>query len=75
MASLNGDPQPLGKPKHNSADIPNEHHFIIRDLNSQTLAVMCEDKTGLEEEANLRSGKLSIEGRVIYLLNYFDRFL
>lgn len=58
--------KPLGSKYKNSAvDIPEEHNFIISDLKSQTMAVLCEDKTGLNEEADLRSGRLSVEGRVV----------
>jgi transcription initiation factor TFIIF subunit beta len=46
------------------ADIPKEHSFIIRDP-SQTMVVLSEDKSHLEDEAGSRTGKLAIEGRVI----------
>ncbi|MFH4984420.1 hypothetical protein AB6A40_011129 [Gnathostoma spinigerum] len=51
--------------KGESCEIPTEHNFIISDINSQTMAVLCEDKTGLNEDADLYSGKLNIEGRVV----------
>lgn len=36
------------------------------------MVVLCEDKSGLEDEAQYCSGKLSVEGRVFYLFeNYF----
>lgn len=40
----------------------------LRDLNNQSMAVLSEDKSGLDEEAELRTGKLAIEGRVILSL-------
>ncbi|KAL3078730.1 hypothetical protein niasHT_036067 [Heterodera trifolii] len=49
----------------NAMQIPTQHKFIIRDLNSQSMAVLSEDKSALEEEADLRTGKLSIEGRIV----------
>ncbi|VDN50581.1 unnamed protein product [Dracunculus medinensis] len=45
--------------------IPAEHSFIINDIKCQSLAVLCEDKTGLDEDADICSGRLSIEGRVV----------
>uniref|UniRef100_A0A0N5AZ69 General transcription factor IIF subunit 2 n=1 Tax=Syphacia muris TaxID=451379 RepID=A0A0N5AZ69_9BILA len=58
--------KPLGS-KHKTASpgIPEEHSFIISDLKSQTMAVLLEDKSGLNEESELRSGRLSLEGRVV----------
>ncbi|KAL3989815.1 Transcription initiation factor IIF beta subunit family protein [Acanthocheilonema viteae] len=45
--------------------IPNEHSFVIGDVRNQSLAVLCEDKSGLNEDADICSGRLSIEGRVV----------
>uniref|UniRef100_A0A915DH58 General transcription factor IIF subunit 2 n=2 Tax=Ditylenchus dipsaci TaxID=166011 RepID=A0A915DH58_9BILA len=56
--------KPMVKGAAKTAEIPDEHRFLIGDLNNQTMAVLCEDKSGLEEEANFRTGKLSVEGRV-----------
>ncbi|VDK81739.1 unnamed protein product [Litomosoides sigmodontis] len=48
-----------------SFKIPNEHSFVIGDVRNQSLAVLCEDKSGLNEDADISSGRLSIEGRVV----------
>ncbi|KAK6111899.1 Transcription initiation factor IIF beta subunit family protein [Brugia pahangi] len=53
------------KSKQASFLIPNEHSFVIGDIRNQSLAVLCEDKSGLNEDANICSGRLSIEGRVV----------
>ncbi|CAJ0586401.1 unnamed protein product, partial [Mesorhabditis spiculigera] len=45
--------------------IPEEHTFIIKNDNEQSLAVLAEDKAGMEERAQIQSGKLSIEGVVV----------
>ncbi|KAK6009323.1 transcription initiation factor IIF, beta subunit [Ostertagia ostertagi] len=47
------------------AKIPDEHSFILGDVLNQTMAVLAEDKTGLNEEAEVKPGRLSIEGRVV----------
>ncbi|KAI1715314.1 transcription initiation factor IIF, beta subunit domain-containing protein [Ditylenchus destructor] len=60
-----GATKPGEKPKAKNSEIPDEHRFLIRDLNNQTMAVLLEDKSGLEEEAELRTGKLTVEGRVV----------
>ncbi|KAI1702156.1 transcription initiation factor IIF, beta subunit domain-containing protein [Ditylenchus destructor] len=60
-----GATKPGEKPKAKNTEIPDEHRFLIRDLNNQTMAVLLEDKSGLEEEAELRTGKLTVEGRVV----------
>jgi len=44
--------------------VPEEHQFIIGTLNNQTLAVLSEDKTDVEEP-EIETGKLCIEGRVV----------
>jgi hypothetical protein len=35
------------------------------------MAILCEDKSGLEENADIRTGRLSVEGRVhnAFLIN------
>ncbi|VDM08125.1 unnamed protein product [Wuchereria bancrofti] len=53
------------KSKQTSFTIPNEHSFVIGDIRNQSLAVLCEDKSGLNEDADICSGRLSIEGRVV----------
>ncbi|KAI6222906.1 General transcription factor IIF subunit 2 [Aphelenchoides fujianensis] len=57
------DLKPLGK-KNDAFQVPSEHGFLIKDLDNQTMAVLVEDKTELEDEAHLRTGKLSVEGRI-----------
>ncbi|KAI6213595.1 General transcription factor IIF subunit 2 [Aphelenchoides besseyi] len=59
------DLKPLGKKNAATPQIPNEHRFIIKDLDNQTMAVLVEDKTQLEDEAHLRTGKLTVEGRIV----------
>uniref|UniRef100_A0A0R3RG09 General transcription factor IIF subunit 2 n=1 Tax=Elaeophora elaphi TaxID=1147741 RepID=A0A0R3RG09_9BILA len=53
------------KSKQASFTIPSEHSFVIGDVRNQSLAVLCEDKSGLNEDADICSGRLSIEGRVV----------
>lgn len=60
------DLKPLGKKPATSFDMPREHNFIIKDLDNQTMAVLMEDKSHLEENADAETGKLTIEGRVCY---------
>lgn len=36
--------------------IPEEHSFIIGDIVNQTMVVLGEDKTGLNEDINIRYG-------------------
>ncbi|CAJ0950052.1 unnamed protein product, partial [Mesorhabditis belari] len=45
--------------------VPSEHTFLMKTDPQQTLAVLAEDKAGLEEESNIRTGKLSVEGYVV----------
>ncbi|KAI6186631.1 General transcription factor IIF subunit 2 [Aphelenchoides besseyi] len=59
------DLKPLGKKNAVAPQIPSEHRFIIKDLDNQTMAVLVEDKTHLEDEAHLRTGKLTVEGRIV----------
>ncbi|WKY10438.1 hypothetical protein Q1695_002642 [Nippostrongylus brasiliensis] len=47
------------------AQIPDEHIFILGDVLNQTMVVLAEDKAGLNEEMEIRQGRLSIEGRVV----------
>ncbi|CAD5231423.1 unnamed protein product [Bursaphelenchus xylophilus] len=56
--------QPLGKKKEN-VEMPKEHRFLMKNLDNQTMAVLVEDKTGLEEDADQVSGRLTIDGRVV----------
>ncbi|CAD6186605.1 unnamed protein product [Caenorhabditis auriculariae] len=46
-------------------DIPDEYSFILHDIMNQTMAVLTEDKTGLKEDAAIRTGRLAIEGRIV----------
>ncbi|GMT10739.1 hypothetical protein PFISCL1PPCAC_2036, partial [Pristionchus fissidentatus] len=45
--------------------IPEEHSFIIGDIVNQTMVVLGEDKSGLNEDINIRTGSLALEGRVV----------
>ncbi|CAD5223957.1 unnamed protein product [Bursaphelenchus okinawaensis] len=56
--------QPLGKKKEN-LEMPKEHRFLMKNLDNQTMAVLVEDKSALEEDADQISGKLTVEGRVV----------
>ena len=47
---------------------------IYRDVKNQSFAVLSEDKSGLEEDSELMTGKLSIEGRVRSFF-YFGTFI
>lgn len=57
----------IGSAKSNQAtfSIPNEHTFVIGEIKNQSLVILCEDKSGLNENADICSGRLSIEGRVV----------
>jgi len=59
------DLKPLGKKSKPTPAAPTEHSFLIKDLNQQTMAVLAEDKSHLEEESDTQTGKLTIEGRVV----------
>lgn len=74
MSSMNGridmrrnpdlnDLKPLGAPPK-EITVPKEHRFKFTRLD-QTLGILLEDKTMLKEEADLKSGKVTIEGRVV----------
>uniref|UniRef100_A0A915PPP1 General transcription factor IIF subunit 2 n=1 Tax=Setaria digitata TaxID=48799 RepID=A0A915PPP1_9BILA len=73
LSSISGNPSPASrcnrvgpiKNKQTSFTIPTEHSFVIGDIRNQSLAVLCEDKSGLNEDADICSGHLSIEGRVV----------
>ena len=58
------DLKPLGKKTQAAPTIPAEHSFLIKDLADQTMAVLAEDKSHFAEDAQLRTGKLFVEGRV-----------
>ncbi|CAJ0591447.1 unnamed protein product [Cylicocyclus nassatus] len=58
-------PQSVTSTLKGPAQIPDEHSFILGDVLNQTMAVLAEDKTGLNEDADVRSGRLSLEGRVV----------
>lgn len=60
------DVQPVGKKKRGPTEVPKEHRFLIRDLNNQVMAILSEDKSHLEEDAQVTTGKLNIEGRVSF---------
>uniref|UniRef100_A0AC35TI71 General transcription factor IIF subunit 2 n=1 Tax=Rhabditophanes sp. KR3021 TaxID=114890 RepID=A0AC35TI71_9BILA len=49
----------------NADEIPVEHKFSIRKITDQTMFVLNEDKSHLEENKNLMSGKLAIQGRCL----------
>jgi len=59
---------PTAAAAHTAADgsnlikVPEEHKFITQTLNHQTLAIISEDKTDVDEP-EMESGKLIIEGR------------
>uniref|UniRef100_A0AC34QW65 General transcription factor IIF subunit 2 n=1 Tax=Panagrolaimus sp. JU765 TaxID=591449 RepID=A0AC34QW65_9BILA len=57
------DLKPLG-PVKSDISIPKEHRFKFTRLD-QTLGILLEDKTGLKDEKDLKSGKVSLEGRVV----------
>uniref|UniRef100_F1LA52 General transcription factor IIF subunit 2 n=1 Tax=Ascaris suum TaxID=6253 RepID=F1LA52_ASCSU len=56
---------PVGRKKPTGSEIPGEYTFVIADVKSQSLNVLSEDKTGLNEDAEICSGRLAFEGRVI----------
>lgn len=58
-------PQSVSAAVKSPAQIPDEHSFILGDVLNQTMAVLAEDKSGLNEDMEIRSGRLSIEGRVV----------
>ncbi|KJH48530.1 tRNA-guanine transglycosylase [Dictyocaulus viviparus] len=58
-------PQSVSSTLKGPAQIPDEHSFILGDVLNQTMAVLAEDKSGLNEDVDVRSGRLSIEGRVV----------
>ncbi|KAE9413038.1 hypothetical protein Angca_004601, partial [Angiostrongylus cantonensis] len=60
-------PQSVSSAVKGPAQIPDEHSFILGDVLNQTMAVLAEDKSGLNEDIEIRhlSGRLSIEGRVV----------
>jgi hypothetical protein len=59
----------LGKKSTESVKTPQEHRFLIKDLNNQAMAVLAEDKSHLEENSDILTGKLTIEGRVGFFNN------
>lgn len=61
--AANNAPQPIGKKKE-TMNAPKEYKFNIKDMNNQSMAILVEDKTGLEENEDIYSGKLTVEGRV-----------
>ncbi|CAI4222779.1 unnamed protein product [Auanema sp. JU1783] len=44
---------------------PEEFNVVLRDIPVQKMAVLEEDKSGLNDELNMRSGRLAIQGRVV----------
>ncbi|KHN74089.1 General transcription factor IIF subunit 2 [Toxocara canis] len=56
---------PLGKKKPAVSEIPSEYTFLISDVKNQSLSILSEDKSGLNEDAEVCSGRLSLEGRVV----------
>ncbi|KAK5986501.1 Transcription initiation factor IIF beta subunit [Trichostrongylus colubriformis] len=58
-------PQSVTSTLKGPAKIPDEHSFILGDVLNQTMAVLAEDKTGLNDEAEIKTGRLAIEGRVV----------
>ncbi|GMR60115.1 hypothetical protein PMAYCL1PPCAC_30310, partial [Pristionchus mayeri] len=57
-------PENLEGATSKGGSIPNEHSFILKDAD-QPLVVLGEDKTGLNEDINIRTGSLSLEGRIV----------
>ncbi|VDM96856.1 unnamed protein product [Thelazia callipaeda] len=55
----------ISKSKSECLSTPNEHSLVMGDIRNQSLAVLCEDKTGMNENSTIQSGCLSIEGRVV----------
>ncbi|VDP41093.1 unnamed protein product [Heligmosomoides polygyrus] len=47
------------------AQIPDEHSFMLGEVQNQTMIVLAEDKSGLNEDVEIKQGRLSIEGRVV----------
>lgn len=68
MAPPPGGLQPLGRKKNGTVAMPKIHEFRMTDVQSQSLAILSEDKAHLQEDASIRSGNLSIEGKVSLLL-------
>uniref|UniRef100_A0A914WIH6 General transcription factor IIF subunit 2 n=1 Tax=Plectus sambesii TaxID=2011161 RepID=A0A914WIH6_9BILA len=65
-SAMNGmNPVPLGKRPSESTQTPKEHRFVIGDIKNQTMAVISEDKTSLGADAEIKSGRLCLEGRVV----------
>lgn len=65
--NLIDDPQPIGKRSNRDEQTATQsqpHAFCTKKLVSQTMAILCEDKSALEENAEFNTGKLSIEGMV-----------
>ncbi|KAJ1347569.1 hypothetical protein KIN20_002660 [Parelaphostrongylus tenuis] len=58
-------PQSVSSAMKGPVQMPDEHSFILGDVLNQTMAVLAEDKSGLNEDMDFRSGRLSIEGRVV----------
>ncbi|VDK55656.1 unnamed protein product [Anisakis simplex] len=56
---------PLGKKTSSVSGIPDEYSFLISDVKNQSLSVLSEDKSGLNEDSDVCSGRLSLEGRVV----------
>ncbi|CAI2352494.1 unnamed protein product [Caenorhabditis sp. 36 PRJEB53466] len=48
-----------------ASEIPTQYSFLLHDVKSQTMSVLSEDKQGMGSEASIKTGKLSIEGRII----------
>ncbi|RCN24915.1 hypothetical protein ANCCAN_29377, partial [Ancylostoma caninum] len=47
-------PQSVSSTVKGPAQIPDEHSFILGDVLNQTMAVLAEDKTGLNEDAEIK---------------------
>ncbi|TKR86376.1 hypothetical protein L596_010980 [Steinernema carpocapsae] len=51
--------------KMNNDGTPKEHKLVMHSVTNQLVAIFSEDKSGLEERANVSTGKLVLEGRVV----------
>lgn len=47
------------------SEIPTQYSFRLHDVESSTMSVLSENKEGMGSEATVKTGKLSVEGRII----------
>lgn len=57
------DPQPNAKTK--GSEIPTEYSFLLHDIVKQSLSVISEDKGHLGADIDVKTGRLSVEGRIV----------